>query len=110
MLPVGLCPACWPAYAGLLSAVGLSFLLDATYLFPLTAVLLASAVGALAVAARTRRGYGPFVLGVAASGVLLFGKFVYQSDVAMYLGLAVLVTAAVWNAWPVRQKDTACPA
>lgn len=109
LLPVGLCPACWPAYAGLLSAVGLGFLLDATYLFPLTATLLAMAVGSLAIGAKSRRGYGPFVLGVAASALVLLGKFLYQSNAAMYLGLAVLVTTSAYNAWPVRQKVTECP-
>jgi hypothetical protein len=109
LLPVGLCPACWPAYAGLLSAVGLGFLLDATYLFPLTAALLAMAVGSLAIGAKSRRGYGPFVSGVAASALVLVGKFVYQSNAAMYLGLAVVITNSVRNAWPVRHKDTTCP-
>jgi hypothetical protein len=110
MLPVGFCPACWPAYAGLLSTVGLGFLLDAMYLIPLIAVLLALAVAALAIGARSRRGYGPFMLGVAASAVVLVGKFVYQSDGAMYLGVAILVMASTWNAWPVGQKGTGCPA
>ncbi len=109
LLPVGLCPACWPAYAGLLSAVGLGFLLNAAYLFPMTSMLLALAVGALAKGARTRRGYAPFVSGLAASAVVLFGKFVYGSDSTMYVGIAILVTASVWNVWPVRKKNTACP-
>ena len=47
LLPKLACPACWPAYAGLLSAVGLGFLINATYLFPLTALFLVVAVGAL---------------------------------------------------------------
>lgn len=29
LLPKLICPLCWPAYAGLLSALGLSFLINA---------------------------------------------------------------------------------
>lgn len=48
LMPVGACPACWPLYAGLLGSVGLAFLLDASYLLPLTAGFLALALGSLA--------------------------------------------------------------
>lgn len=108
-LPKLACPACWPAYAALLSSVGMGFLLDVKYLFPLTTAFLALAVGALAFRARIRRGYGPFVLGLAAGGGLLVGKFVYGCDVAMYGGGALLLAASVWNAWPVRGGDARCP-
>ena len=30
------CPLCWPIYAGVMSSVGLGFLLETTYLLPLT--------------------------------------------------------------------------
>ncbi|SEN52532.1 hypothetical protein SAMN05216325_12228 [Nitrosomonas marina] len=39
-LPILTCPACWPLYAGLLSALGLSFVDYTPFLFPVTAVLL----------------------------------------------------------------------
>ncbi len=41
-LPVGLCPACWPVYTGLLSSLGLGFLFQDSYLAPLTVAFLAS--------------------------------------------------------------------
>ncbi len=51
LLPKIACPACWPAYAGLLSSIGLGFLIpNRAYLLPLTAIFLAVAVG------DTRRG------------------------------------------------------
>lgn len=109
-LPKLACPVCWPAYAGLLSALGLGFLLDARYLMPLTAAFLALAVGALAFRARSRRGYGPFGLGLVAGIGVLIGKFAFDSNVAMYGGLAVLVAASVWNGWPARRNGRACPA
>jgi len=109
-LPKLACPACWPAYAGLLSSLGLGFLLDKIYLLPLTAAFLLLAVGALAFRARTRRGYGPLALGLAAAVVVLAGKFAFGSHAAMYGGIALLVAASVWNAWPVRGQDAGCPA
>jgi len=35
ILPKLACPACWPAYAGLLTSTGLGFLISAVYLLPL---------------------------------------------------------------------------
>lgn len=110
LLPKLACPACWPAYAGLLSSVGLGFLLDEAYLFPLTAAFLFVAVGALAFRAPTRRGYGPFVLGLAAALIVLVGKFTFGLNPPMYAGIAVLVSASVWNAWPLRGRVAECPA
>ncbi len=113
LLPVGLCPACWPAYAGLLSALGVGFLLKMAYLLPVTVLFLLVAVGALAFRARTRRGYGPFIVGLAASAIALIGKFVFVSDVAMYGGAVLLMAASVWNAWPPKATDGnggVCPA
>lgn len=107
-LPKVACPACWPAYAGFLSAIGLGFLLDAAYLLPLTAGFLALAVGALAFRARRRRGYRPFFLGLVAAAVVLAGKFSFESDPAMYAGLAVLVGASIWNGWPATQSVRRC--
>jgi len=108
LLPKVACPACWPAYAGLLSSLGLGFLLDGAWLLPLTAAFLMVAVGALAFRARGRRGYGPFGLGVIASGLVLLGKFAFEADSAMFGGIGLLVGASLWNSWPRRRA--ACPA
>ena len=109
-LPKVACPACWPAYAGFLSSVGLGFLIDTTYLLPLTAAFLALAVGALAYRAKRRRGYLPFLVGVAAAAIVLVGKFTFESDPAMYAGLAILIGASVWNTWPRQRHVPTCPA
>ena len=99
-LPVGLCPACWPAYAGLLGSVGLGFLLQLRYLVPLTVVFLALAVAGLGYRARTRRGYGPLFLGTAAAVLVVAGKFFLTSDPIVYVGIGFLLGASLWNAWP----------
>ncbi len=109
-LPKVACPPCWPAYSGLLGSLGLGFLLDTTYLLPLTAVFLALAVGGLAPRARARRGYAPLVLGLAAAGAILAGKFAIASDPAMYAGVAALIAATLWNALANRRRVPSCPA
>lgn len=104
MLPKLACPACWPAYAGLLTSVGLGFLISAVYLFPLTVAFLALALGAMVFRARARHGYKPFLLGmVAASGVLI-GKFVWEATPIMYGAVGLLVISSLWNTWP--RRDT----
>ncbi len=101
-----LCPACYPAYAGILSALGLSVLADTTVQTVLTVLLLAVALGGLLYKAKLRRGYGPFALGVVASTVLAFSKFVMGNDPITYAGVGVLALAGLWNVWP--RVETAC--
>lgn len=100
LLPKLTCPACWPAYAGLLGSLGIGFFDYTPYLLPLTAGFLLIAIAGLAYRARARRGYRPLMLGLAGSAILSAGKFGYDSNAAMYVGIAVLVAASVWNTWP----------
>lgn len=106
LLPVGTCPACYPAYFAALSSLGLGFLLYERYLLPLTALALGISLAGLGWRAGVRRGYGPLLLGLAASAAALFGKFAVGSDAIHYLGLATLVAASVWNAWPARRASS----
>ena len=102
MLPKLGCPLCWPAYAGLLSSLGLGFLISTTYLLPLSAAFLILALAALAFRARKRRGYGPFLLGFIAAAAVLLGKFLWESNPTIYSAVGLLVGASLWNAWPRR--------
>ena len=104
MLPKLACPFCWPAYAGLLTSVGLGFLISAVYLLPLTAACLFLALGAMAFRANKRRGYGPFLLGMFAAVGVLLGKFLWESNPTMYAAVGLLVIASLWNTWP--RRDT----
>lgn len=72
------------------------------YLLPLTATFLVVAVGSLAFRSRRRNGYGPFAFGTVAALLLLAGKFIFQSNPAMYVSAGLLFAASVWNAWPRR--------
>jgi hypothetical protein len=98
LLPKLTCPACWPAYAALLSALGVGFIDYTPYLLPLTLVFLVTTLAILAW--RPRRGYAPLALGWFAAAIMLIGKFFFDSDIATYVGVALLIGASVWNAWP----------
>ncbi len=104
ILPKIACPACWPAYAGLLTSVGLGFLISVVYLLPLTAAFLVLALGAMAFRARDRHGYAPFALGIVAAGSVLIGKFVWESNPIIYGAIGLLVISSLWNTWP--RRDT----
>jgi len=109
LLPKLTCPACWPAYAGLLSSLGIGFVDYTPYLVPFTLAFLAVSLGTMVYRAKSRHGYGPLGLGLVAGAILMIGKFAYDSDAAMYVGLVILVVASLWNTWPKPQQPD-CPA
>lgn len=110
VLPVVTCPSCWPAYAGVLSSLGVPFLMEASWLLPLTAGALLLALVGLGFRARRRRGFGPLLLGAVAAAGILLGKFALELNAAVfYAGTALLVAASVWNSWP-RKQAPACDA
>ncbi len=108
LLPKLACPLCWPAYAALVSALGLSFLLTAAVLFWLTAILLLATVLALAIGSRKRHGHGPTFAATLASLMILIGKFGVESELLAYGGIAVLIAAALWNAWARNSTGINC--
>jgi hypothetical protein len=85
----------------------LGFLMQATYLLPLTVASLALALAALGFRAKRRRGYGPLAVGVLAAVAFVLGKFVLDSNVAVYGGLAGLIGASLWNSWPRKSVPSA---
>jgi len=110
LLPVGACPACIAAYAGVFSALGLGALLQTRYVLPLTGLGLLIALVALGLGAKGRRGLGPFLLGVLGAALVISGKFVLDLEPAWYGGISLLVVASVWNAWPKAQRAGRCSA
>lgn len=73
------------------------------FLLPLMVLTLVLAVAALGYRATRRRGYGPFAVGVIAAVLLVVGKFVMDSNILVYGGIASLFGASVWNSWPTRR-------
>jgi hypothetical protein len=111
LLPKLMCPMCWPAYAGLVSAFGLGFLISTKYLLLLTVAFLALTTAALGFRASRRHGHGPLWLGLVAAAMILTGKFYFDAVQAAYAGIGLLVAASVWNSWPRRAViSPTCPA
>ena len=100
LLPRLVCPCQMPAYVGLLGSLGLAFLTETVYLFPLTTMCLTFAVGGLVIGAGRRRGYAPFAVGAVAAVLLLVGKFYLSWNPLVYGGSAMLLAASLWNSWP----------
>jgi mercuric ion transport protein len=106
LLPNVTCPACWPAYAGLLSSLGVPILLNNTVMIPITVLCMSVAVGSMAYRAKRRKGYGPFAVGVVAATIVIVAKFVFVADSLAYAGIALLVAASFWNSRPKRRQAT----
>lgn len=104
LLPKLICPACWPAYAGLLSSVGLGFLVPGSNLFILTLASLALALGAIAFKVPTRRRSRVLVLGTIGAVRIVLAKFVFNSGAPLYAGVFALIGASGWNAWLIGQE------
>src|SRR5215471_16279014 len=96
LLPKLMCPICWPAYAGMVSALGLGFLISTRYLLPLTVAFLAMTAAALGFRASRRHGYGPLWLGLVAAAVILMGKFYFDTARAGHVGVGLLIAASAW--------------
>jgi len=109
LIPGISCPACWPAYAGFLSSLGLGFVNYTPYLIPLVSVLLFLTLFSLWHRAGNRRGYGPLYLGLAAAACLIIGRFAVDSLSLMYGGIGFLVLATAWNSLP-KKKTSSCSA
>lgn len=104
-LPVLTCPACWPLYAGLLSASGLGFVNYTPFLLPLTVLLLVVAIIPLAWKMQQRWGSKPLLTGLAGTALIMFGKFCLGSQPLYYAGIAILLAASIWNIWPVPETS-----
>lgn len=100
LLPAVSCPACWPAYAGLLSSLGLGFIDYSPWLLPVMAVFLGLSVAVLAWQGYRRHSYGPTVVGVIGAVLIVVNKVAPGPEWLLYGGIGLLIIASLWNAWP----------
>jgi len=87
LLPSLTCPACWPAYASLLGALGLGFLSENKYLLGLNVAALLTSLIVLWLRAR-HAGYLPLAVASAAAIAILSGKFLLNSNLTNWTGLS----------------------
>lgn len=92
----GLCCLGAPAALGIVSAMGLGFVINDLILLPLLAVLLFVALWGLRRSARSHGRQGPERLGYAGAVALVLGVAVGWAPSA-YAGVSGLIAASVWN-------------
>lgn len=109
-LPKLACPLCFPAYAALLSAMGLEFVDYTPYLLPLTAVFLAVVLGVLALQARSSGKSGALLLGMTATIIVASGKFYFESGWLTAGGIILLLIAIVISSRSRSAATVSCPA
>jgi multidrug transporter EmrE-like cation transporter len=110
LLPKLTCPLCFPAYAAVLGALGLEFVNYTPFLLPLTAVFLVVALAMLAVQTRRTGNGHPLLLGIAASAIVLIGKFPFESEWLTMGGIILLVTAVFFGSRTKSISVASCPA
>ena len=109
-LPKLTCPLCFPAYAAVLSALGLEFVDYTPYLLQLTAAFLAVALAVLAMQTRRTGNVLPLLLGIAASALVLIGKFQVESEWLTIGGIVLLIAAVFFGSRAKSNSIAYCPA
>lgn len=110
LLPKLTCPLCFPAYAAILSALGIEFLDYTPYLLPLTATFLAVAIGVLALQTRRTGNIVPLAVGSMAAFIVLFAKFGLEIDWLSTGGIIMLVAAIFLGSRTKSAATASCPA
>ncbi len=104
LLPSFTCPACLAAYTGVLSSLGLGFLLNDSVLAPLIAVFLLLGIVSVARATRSHKRRGPLAATVVASVLIVVGRLIWNIQPMLYAGAGILIAASIWNLWLKRPK------
>ena len=110
-IPALICPACWPAYIGLLGALGISYFDFTPYLIPSIVVSVMIALTAIGYQSYRSRSRSTFALGVTGALLVLSGRFWLLSDPITYLGVAVLVGSIIVDSVKRNARTSAdcCP-
>ena len=94
------CPMCLGVFGGAITVLGFSFSDYKAYLLPITIFCLLIAISSFIYGAKNRYGYGPLLLALIASAVILIGKFHFGINIMLYSGVMLLIIASIWNSWP----------
>ncbi len=111
LLPSFSCPVCVAAYAGLLSSLGLGFLLTDRVQRPLIVAFLIVSVAGVGWAARQYNKIGPLVLVLLGSAGIIAGRLIWNIPSGLYVGVVCLVAGTVWNLIlkrPQKKKKKRC--
>jgi len=90
-----------------LSTLGLGIVLTERVLAPLIVAFLLVGIASVVRTTRSHRRVGPLYMIVAGSGAVLAGRLVWNVPSVLYVGIALVATASLWNLWlkrPVRRS------
>lgn len=107
LLPSVSCPICLAAYAGVLSALGVGFLLDDRVQRPLILLFLCITLGSVGWLARKHRTTGPFLVTLHGSIAIVAARLVWNIPLIAYVGTTCLIAGAIWNIKLRRAQSTA---
>jgi hypothetical protein len=107
LLPAVTCPACLGAYAGLLSAFGLGFLVRSTVLEPLLISTLLVGLASIVWSTLARRNPWPLALTLLGDLAVVVGRYVLASQEMQWLGFPLILGGALWNIWLRRRRRPA---
>jgi hypothetical protein len=88
------CPLCALA---IFSVFGISADFDAGAFYLLTLVFILLGLGAMALRTVRKRNYKPLYLAIAASFLVLAGKFHFDSPVIFYVGIGMFITTVAYS-------------
>jgi len=104
LLPAATCPFCIAAYAGVVSALGLGFLLNERIMLPLIVFFMAVSVATVGWTSRSHRRKGPLVTTVMGAAAVVLGRVALNVPVLVYFGVGLLVFGSAWNLWLKRPR------
>ena len=104
LVPSIACPACLAAYAGVLSTLGVGFLLNERVLLPLIGAFLAMGIASIAWSTRSHGRVGPLVATVIGTLGVISARVIWNIPTVLYASVAMLVIASFWNLWLKRPK------
>jgi hypothetical protein len=107
LLPAVTCPACLGAYAGLLSALGLGFLVRSTVLEPLLISTLLIGLGSILWSTLQHHNPWPLALTLLGNLAVVVGRYAVASQEMQWLGFPLILGGALWNIWLRRRPGPA---
>lgn len=104
LLPSTTCPACLTAFAGVVSAMGLGFLIHERVLAPLIALFLAINIASVAWSTRTHGHRWPLLATLMGSAAVVASRLIWHLHFLLYGGVALLIGASLFNLWLKRSR------
>jgi hypothetical protein len=99
------CPICFLAYFGVFGITTATASAYRAWLPPITAIWLTLTLATLAFPSKWRRS-GPLLLGFGAALIVMSGKFIWENQTLVGIGIVALLAAIGWRTWLMRASAT----